>query len=531
MPLTPYSGTWSAAQAKHLLRRGTFGLRRADITYFSGLTMSQAVNELLAVPSSPPSPPLNDYSFGSASPDPNVPYGTTWVNSAYDSTLNYPRFQSLRAWWAGLMINENRSIVEKMTLFYHNLMPTNMGGSVNNHIYCYEYLALIRSYALGNFKDLVKDMSVDRGMLTYLDGKSNTNTSPNENYARELQELFTIGKDLTAYYTEDDVKAAAKALTGWRLNGGTANSNGAAYARYFDPTKHDTSNKVFSSFYNNTVIAGQTGASSGTTELTALMNMIFSNDEVANYFIRKLYRFFVYYKITPTIESTIIQPLATTFRTNGYNILPVLQELLTSQHFYDMGQVGCVIKSPIEYTVGFGRATEMTPPSASDYYNLYRFWRVFYDRAGDAQMYLGSPPNVAGWVAWGEGPNYHELWISADTLRNRKKFADTICGNGYNGTVKINLLDFTESLTAPGDPNLLIDELFELFHPLPGDTALKTTLKQTILLSNQIGDYYWTTAWNNYVGNKTNTTYVNTAKSRLKDLYIAILNMAEAHLA
>lgn len=528
MPLTPYSGTWSAAQAKHLLRRGTFGLRRTDITYFAGLTMSQAVNELLAVPSAPPSPPLNDY----VNADPNVPFGSTWVNSPFDIALNYVRHQSLRAWWAGLMLNENRSIVEKMTLFYHNLMPTSMGGTVNTPIYNYEYLALIRSYALGNFKNLVQDMSIDRAMLTYLDGKSNTNTSPNENYARELQELFTIGKDLPAYYTEDDVKAAAKALTGWRLNGGTANSSGPAYARFFDPTKHDTTNKVFSSFYNNTVITGQTGATAGAGELTALINMIFNNNEVANYFIRKLYRFFVYYKITPSIESDIIQPLATTFRANGYNILPVLQELLTSQHFYDMGQVGCVIKSPIEYAVGFGRTSEMVAPATSDTANLYRFWRVFYDRASDAQMQLGSPPNVAGWVAWGEGPNYHELWISADTLRNRKKFADTICGNGYNsGTVKINLLDFTESLTAPGDPNLLIDELFELFHPLPGDTALKTTLKQTILLSNQIGDYYWTTAWNNYVGNKTNTTFANTAKSRLKDLYIAVLNMAEAHLA
>jgi uncharacterized protein (DUF1800 family) len=329
------------------------------------------------------------------------------------------------------------------------------------------------------------------------------------------------------------VKAAAKALTGWRLNGGTANSSGAAYARFFDETKHDTTNKTFSSFYNNTIITGQTGANAGTTELNALIDMIFSNNEVANYFIRKLYRFFVYYKIDASIETNIIQPLATTFRTNNYNILPVLQELFTSQHFYDMNQVGCVIKSPIEYTVAIARAGEIAFPAASDPYNLYRGWRVFYDRANEAQMQLGSPPNVAGWVAWGEGPNYHELWISADTLRNRKKYADTIAnGNGYNSnTIKINLLNFTESLTAPGDPNALIDELFELFHALPGDAALKTNLKQTILLSNQIGDYYWTTAWTNYMSNKTNTTYMNTALSRLKSLYTAILNIAEAHLA
>jgi uncharacterized protein (DUF1800 family) len=533
MPLTPYTGAWGRAQAMHLLRRGTFGARRADISYFAGLSMTQAVAELLAVPAAAPAPPVNDYTYNGASPDANIPYGNTWVNSVYDGNVNYQRLQSLRGWWTGLMIHENRSVVEKMTLFYHNLVPINIGGAVGNHLYCYEYLKLIRSYALGNFKNLIKDISIDRGMLVYLDGKSNTKTAPNENYARELQELFTIGKDLPLYYTEDDVKAAARVLTGWKLVGGTANTNGAAYARYFDAAAHDTTNKIFSSFYNNTVITGQSGATAGALELDALVNMIFNQNEVANYFVRKLYRFFVYYKIDASVETNIIQPLATTFRTNGYNIIPVLQELFTSQHFYDVNQVGAIIKSPIEFTVSIARAGEIAFPAATDPYNLYRGWRIFYDRANDAQMQLGAPPNVAGWVAWGEAPLYHELWITADTLRNRKKYTDTISNNnGYNSnTIRINLLDFTESLTAPGDPNLLIDELFDLFHPLPADAALKSTLKTTILLSNQVGDYYWTTAWSNYMSNKTNTTFFNTAKNRLRDLYTAILGMAEGHLA
>jgi hypothetical protein len=170
-------------------------------------------------------------------------------------------------------------------------------------------------------------------------------------------------------------------------------------------------------------------------------------------------------------------------------------------------------------------------PAATDYYNLYRGWRVFYDKAKDAQMQLGSPPNVAGWSAWGQGPNYHELWMTADTLRNRKNYIDVIAsGNGYlSNTIKIDLLGFTASLSAPGSPNVLIDELFELFHPLPPDAGLKQNLKQATLLSNQIDDYYWTTAWDNYVNNPT-TANINTAKTRLKDLYTAILNMAEGHL-
>jgi hypothetical protein len=116
-------------------------------------------------------------------------------------------------------------------------------------------------------------------------------------------------------------------------------------------------------------------------------------------------------------------------------------------------------------------------------------------------------------------------------LRTRKKFADSIANNGYNSnTIKIDLLGFTAALSAPGDPNVVIDELFELFHALPPDSALRTSLKQATLLSNQIDDYYWTTAWAAYTSNPT-TSNTNTVKNRLRDLYTAILNMAEAHLA
>ncbi|MEY4902517.1 MAG: hypothetical protein RLZZ292_332 [Bacteroidota bacterium] len=531
MSLTPYSGAWGRPQALHLLRRATFGASRTDIAYFAGLSVTQAVNELLAIPSAAPAPPVNDYTYNGANPDATVPYGSTWVNAVYDSNVNYARLQSLRGWWVGLMINENRSIVEKMTLFLHNLLPINIGGAVGHQHYCYEYVALLRSYALGNYKNLVRDITIDRGMLDYLDGNTNTATAPNENYARELQELFTIGKDLPSYYTQSDVEAAAKVLTGWRLVGSTANSFGPAYSRYYDPAKHNTTNKTFSSFYNNTVITGQTGATGGQIEIDALMDMIFANNEVANYIVRKIYRFFVYYNIDATIESTIIQPLATTFRNSGYDLKAVMLELLNSQHFYDINEVACIIKSPIEFTVNVARATNMVFPAATDPYNLYRGWRVFYDKANSAQMQLGSPPNVAGWAAWGQGPNYHELWITADTLRNRKLFIDTISnGGGYNSnTIRIDLFGFTASLTAPGDPNILIDELFELFHPLEPDATLTQSLKQATLLSNQLDDNYWTIAWNNYISNPT-TANVNTVKTRLKDLYTAILNMAEGHL-
>ena len=176
-------------------------------------------------------------------------------------------------------------------------------------------------------------------MLYYLNGYLNTNTSPDENYARELQELFTIGKENTPNYTEDDVKAAAKVLTGWRINTTTT-----LPTVYFDSTKHHTSNKLFSSFYGNTTIAYQSG-SNGALETDALMDMVFSKQqEVAKFICRKLYRFFIYYTIDNTVEANVITPLAQIFINNNWDIVPVLKTLYKSEHFFELNSKGCIIK-------------------------------------------------------------------------------------------------------------------------------------------------------------------------------------------
>jgi uncharacterized protein (DUF1800 family) len=392
----------------------------------------------------------------------------------------------------------------------------------------YQYFSLMRANALGNFKTLVKDVTIDRGMLWYLDGQSNQVWGPNENYARELQELFTIGKDAPPYYTQADVVAAAKVLTGWTLvwnPGGTNHRD-----RVYYPSWHDSTTKTFSSFYNNTVITGDSSANGGQNEIDALMNMIFAKDEVALYFVRRLYRYFVYYKIDAATEANIIVPLANTFRTGGYEIAPVLQELFKSQHFYDTAQMAAVIAPPIQLMVSTAKIFNISLP-ASSVETQYKSWRIFYDRAREMNQELTVLPNVNGWPAYTNAPFYHEIWINADSLRFRKSFYDAIVNWGYNsGTIKINTLAFTSSMSNPSDPNALIDEVLELVHTVSSDAGLKAQLK-AILLSNQVGDYYWTSAWNNYVSNPGNSTYVNTVESRLKSFYNRILNMAETNLS
>ncbi|MEN9613015.1 MAG: hypothetical protein RLZZ628_3829, partial [Bacteroidota bacterium] len=327
MSITPYAGTWGRAQVLHLLRRTMFGVKKADLNYFLTKTMEQSVSELLSVLAAP-NPPVNDYQNYVGTPDPYVALGETWIHEL-KGDYPYPRLQSLRGWWMGLMWNQDRNIREKMVLFWHNHLPVSIGDVVTDPIPAYSYVAVLRKYALGNFKDMVREMTIEPAMLQYLDGQLNTRYAPNENYARELQELFTIGKDASPIYTETDVQMAAKVLTGWRVSWP---DNLVSY----DSSLHDTSNKVFSSFYGNATINYASGASGGMTELNALLDLIFAKNDVALFIIRKLYRFFVYYKITADIEANVIVPLANLFRDNQYNILPVLNALFRSEHFYDV---------------------------------------------------------------------------------------------------------------------------------------------------------------------------------------------------
>jgi uncharacterized protein (DUF1800 family) len=540
MPITPYSGTWGPTQRLHLLRRTLFGVNKADIAAFSSTSMTDMVTSLLNVPTAAPTPPLVDYT--PVATIPAVPPSTTptttkdepglpWIHATTvsEGVNNGFRQNSLRGWWMGLMLNQDRNIREKMTLFWHNHIPTDIGTVVGEPIYCYRYNAALRQYCLGNFKNLVRDMTLQPAMLTYLSGQSNTATAPNENYGRELQELFCIGKDLLPSYTEADVQAAAQVLTGWQIDT-TAATAGAipTYAAKFTVSRHKTTNKTFSSFYSNTVITGRNDVNAGVTELNDLLNMIFAHQEVARFVVRKIYRFFVYYKIDAAVEANVIVPLADLFRSGGYEIKPVMQALFTSQHFYDMAAANsAMIKSPIDHNMSLARTFGLVMPT--DIPTLYKCFRYFNDEANKQGQYVGNPPNVAGWPAYYQTPSFHELWISAETLRRKKEYCDKLLTSNVNG-MKIDVLAFTATLDNPSDPILLIDEAFSLLHPLPADAAVKTTLK-AILLSGQASDYYWTTAWLNYVGAPTNTTYANTARTRLQTLYQAITNMAEFHLS
>ena len=521
----PYTGAWTETQAVHLLKRTMFGATKADVDHMLTLTVAQAVDELLNTVTTTPSPPLNNYNTAT-NIDPDIPFGQTWVNDTSNGNSGSVRRDSLRSWWIGNMLAQGRSLEQKMTLFWHNHFST-QSGVYGDGRYGYKYLETLRTNSLGNFQTLVNAISVDCAMLKYLNGYVNTASAPDENYGRELQELFTQGKGINSLYTQADVEAAARVCTGWRITDSTVTS-------YFDPTKHDTNPKQFSAYYNNTVINDTTGG--GINEITELVSMLLATNECAEYICRCLYINFVYYDIDSTVQSLVIDPMAQALRNSNYDIKTVLSLLFNSEHFFDPLNMGCFIKSPIEHMVGtmrqWGAVFPTSGTSNSTLATQYYMWNYLAYYANAAGQLILDPPNVAGWPAYYQAPEFHELWINSDSLPVRQEFTDQFINNGVtnNGiTLKLDPLAFTASMPTPDDPVALTTDVLNLMLSVSVSSAVQSYLI-SILLSGQTNNAYWTSAWDAYAANPTDPALQTTVLNRLKPFYQYIMDLPEYQL-
>jgi uncharacterized protein (DUF1800 family) len=542
--LAPYTGEWKEFEVLHLVRHTNFGWKKSYADTLLAMTPSAAVDAVLQIDATPPAPPVNWYNNIFADEN-GLALGADWTNDAFPTntsvgrTSNHYRMDSLRRWLFSLTLKDDITIREKMVWFWYHLMPIDFEEiyqSSNTYIsnncarIFYRYFKLFRDNATGNFKTLIRAVATEPAMMYYLNNQANTATAPDENFARELMELFTLGKDPASQYTQADVVAASRVLTGWRvqnLNTTNVNTN-------FLPQFHSTTNKQFSAFFNNAVISYQSGAG-GANELDALINLIFSKDTVvAKYICRRLYRYFVYYDIDENIESNIIAPLAQTFIGNNWNILPVLRQLLKSEHFFDMANRGVYIKSPFDLVAGILNSFSVNI-TGNSLENQYRIWSNFNDTLCNIMdQRMGTIPNVSGWNAYYQTPAFHEYWINSNTVQRRFKFIQDIF-NGYtnNGTaIKINVITFAQQFgpAIVADPDKLVATCINYLLPVDLSTAQKNQFKTSTLLGNQVDNFYWTNAWNDYLALPTNTSRKNIVESRLKSLLSGLCQLAEYQL-
>lgn len=514
--ILPISENLDFSQVRHLLDRCMFGAKKSEIDAMVGKNISNAMSSLTITPSTP-EPPL--------SYDPTdlaVTVGTTWINAAYDSTYNTPRLRSLRSWWIKQMMLQSNSLTEKMVVFWHNHFVTET-ETVSYATFLYQYNQILRKYALGNIKQMAYEITISPAMLIYLNGESNKASAPNENYGRELFELFTIGKGPLigdgnyTNYTETDIREAAKVLTGWKVDR-------INYKSIYDTTRHDKTTKVFSDAFGKTTISNKEAE-----EYKVLVDMIFSKKETARYLVRKIYRWLMYYKIDQTVEDQIIEPLATTLFNGNYEIKPVLEQLLSSEHFFSTDFRGSQIKNPLDFTLSLYRKCEIkiSPVELTN----YEMWNEVFYSCRYMEMALGDPPDVAGWPEYYKEPSYYELWVNSVTVPQRTSYTDTYCTSGLTKVGYKYVIDpflLSAKVSDPSDVGLLINGFAQLLLPVALSSLQLTQLKDVLIPG--LPESSWTFEWIKYTTNPNDATQKSLISKKLLALTMAILRMPEFYL-
>lgn len=515
--LSKYSGPWNENLVAHLFRRASFGANLGMIKSYAQKSMDETL-QLLFAELPMPSPPLNiDYDS-----DLFAPIGETWVDKLSNGTVIGYRKRSLNSWSMQQLSTDVPNIREKMTLFWHNHFVV---ADINDPRFTFQYITLLRSNALGNFKQLTKDITIDVAMLNYLNGRENSKQAPNENFARELMELFTLGKgdiagpgDYTTF-TEQDVKELAKALTGW-VDERTTLPLRSTYRSF----RHDTTTKTLSHRFGNKQIPD-----AGAEEYKNVIDIIFERDEVAYFIARKLYVWFVYSKIDEDIEQNIIAPMAKMIRDNDFEMRPVILALLSSDHFYESCVVGVIIKNPIEFLMGpanlFGINVLAEPITTRNLYNN------LFNLSNNMQMGLFQAPSVAGWQAFYQEPNYYKLWLNASSLPSRMSYTNTIASTGINVSgyrYKIDYPTFLEQCAFPSNVDSVISDLSLLIFPKPLATNQIEVLKK--LLDGTGNALKWAVLYTNYLANPQGETQKTAIYNRIRVVVAYMFVMPESHL-
>jgi uncharacterized protein (DUF1800 family) len=363
-------------------------------------------------------------------------------------------------------------------------------------------------------------------MMQYLNTDHNTVAAPNENYARELQELFTVGKGPGSHYTQQDVIAASRVLTGWSVSHSQIDN-------IFNPHDHDTGNKQFSAFYNNTLIIGKTGKA-GAEELSELIDMIFNTRETARHTCRRLYRWFVNSIINATVETNVIEPLTDILIENKFELAPALRVLLSSGHFYDAANIGNKIKNPADHLVGFCRQF-MANTFSSDIASQYNAWKLISDGLYKQSMCPGYPPTVAGWAAYYLYPAYDQLWINSDTIVSRHSATDALLSeegmkdNETGGRLQFDVVEFTSQLSNPSDVSKLVLDSTVLLSPVVFDST-QIKRMENIMHAKEQNEPAWRDTWMAYSADKTDVVKKNAVFKRLSKYYTYVLQQAECQL-
>jgi uncharacterized protein (DUF1800 family) len=394
---------WTADRARHLIERAGFGATPDDVARLAAMTPERAVSSLVDYDAIDASAlrPFEESGIWDPGMDPFPPSRAEAVRLArergellgekvlppgtqrrlqpvvdkffYSLYANNIETQRLGLWWANRMLATPRPLEEKLTLFWHGHFATGQ-NKVRDYRMMLQQNRMLRANASGNLRDLLVGILKDPGMLVYLDNGENVKSHPNENFGRELLELFTMG---VGNYSERDVREAARAFTGWTND---------VLTYKFDTAQHDFGEKTF---------LGRTGPLNGED----IIDTILAQPVTGEYVAAKLYRFFV----REDIPNEVKAELGRSFRAGGYQVKPLMRRILLSKDFYSTPSIATQIKSPVHLVVSTYKKMGLREvPTVPDFGRM----------TGSLGQTLFEPPNVAGWAGG-------RTWITPATLLHR----------------------------------------------------------------------------------------------------------------
>ncbi len=432
----------------HLLRRAGFGASPDDLARFGSKSYGAAVDALVNYQSTPDDVDGKIGQAGYVGTTSNGPFSPNTVIS------------DARQRWLFRMVHSARPLQEKMTLFWHNYFATGytkvsqagqmdgtrlMAAKASEDVKGQQgQIEKLRANALGTLNNLLNTIATDPAMLIWLDGNTNTKNNPQENFGRELMELFSRG---VGFYTEQDVYAAARVFTGWNLRIDRGAGDGSnAYSFVYNANLHETAPKTFSFpiYSDGSSTIPSRAASEGMQDGLDLINALSMHPETARRVVTKLYHFFISETVPPS--AAFIDQLALIYLRNGSNIRPVVQNILLSSQFTDPSIFFTRYAWPAEYVVraiketgwtGFSLGTTLTP--------LVNMGQQLFE-----------PPDVAGW-------DLAESWFSTGKMLARMNFASTLAGNQ-----KFRL--GTAAAPARGSAQALVSFMLDKMTPAAADS-------------------------------------------------------------
>lgn len=474
MPLNVLTGPLGVKRAAHLLRRTCLGGSKSEIDAFAQMNATEAVEAL----------------FNNALPDTGYPVdpltGEEWITAGNAQSEEFELERYFLSWHIGEMLAHGKApeiklsyiFRERLVFFLHTHFTTKR-SIVGSSRGLYYQQALFRLFAFDseditlppenpddpdavdrvvprNFRQLAKKICIDNAMLRFLDGRFNVKGSPNENFARELLELYTVGRGLEGnipdpefdgdYFTfsEQDVQEGARVLSGFNIDPTfqtideeTGLPRGIVRGSLTNANQHAEGTKSFSSRlgsgsvipHPDLLVNGNPTEESVLDEISQFIDLIFDQPQTPVAVCRELYRFFVYHQVSPALQEDIIKEMADVFVANNFKMQPVLEALLTSTHFYEAevgendNNFGGLIKSPIDLVLGFIQNFEIELPNyETELDAYYEFTGDLLGAIGNQGMDYYEPFEVAGYAAYHQYPIFNRSWISTNYLTNRYNF-------------------------------------------------------------------------------------------------------------